>query len=380
MIWPMFALTAITPWHWAGFIVCVIVFLGLDLGVFHRRAHVVKFTEALAWTALWVALSFLFAGALVPLRGKQEAIEFVTGYIIELSLSMDNVFVIALIFAYFRVPSRFQHRVLFWGILGALVMRGVMIALGAALIERYTWMLYVFGAFLLFTGVRMLFADDESVHPEKNPVLRLARKCFHVADDFDGHKFTTLVQGRLALTPLALVLVVVETTDLIFAVDSIPAIFAVTTKPFIVFTSNVFAILGLRSLYFALAGAIDYFRYLKVGLAIVLAFIGAKMLVDPHGEEEKWFQVDIATSVSLLTVGAIILTSIAFSITAAHREKKAGRDKGAASRKNTKGDATGSGEKSTGQKSPAPPETKATRDETDPSEQNGPLDKPGPPG
>src|SRR6266566_1661610 len=288
MIWPMFALTAITPWHWAGFILCVIIFLGLDLGVFHRRAHVVKYTEALAWTALWAALSFLFAGALVPLRGKQEAIEFVTGYIIELSLSMDNVFVIALIFAYFRVPSRFQHRVLFWGILGALVMRGVMIALGAALIQRYTWMLYVFGAFLLFTGVKMLFADDESVHPEKNLVLRLARKCFHVADDFDGHKFTTLVQGRLALTPLALVLVVVE---------------------------------------------IDYFRYLKVGLAIVLAFIGAKMLVDPHGDEEKWFQVDIATSVSLLTVGAIILTSIAFSITAAHREKKAGRDKAEANRK-----------------------------------------------
>ncbi len=254
-------------------------------------------------------------------------------------------------------------------------MRGVMIALGAALIQRYDWMLYVFGAFLLFTGVKMLFADDESVHPEKNLVLRLARKCFHVADDFDGHKFTTLVQGRLAL-----VLVVVETTDLIFAVDSIPAIFAVTTKPFIVFTSNVFAILGLRSLYFALAGAIDYFRYLKVGLAIVLAFIGAKMLVDPHGDEEKWFQVDIATSVSLLTVGAIILTSIAFSITAAHREKKAGRAQAEAGRKDTKAGATGSGAKNTGLESPDRAETKAPLDESGRPEKKGPLDKPDPPG
>jgi tellurite resistance protein TerC len=286
--------------------------------------------------------------------GQQEAVEFLTGYIIELSLSMDNVFVMALIFAYFRVPSQYQHRVLFWGILGALVMRGVMIVLGAALIQRYNWMLYVFGAFLLFTGLKMLFADDESVHPEKNPVLRLARRFFPVSSDFDGHKFTTVMKGRMALTPLALVLVVVETTDLIFAVDSIPAIFAVTTKPFIVFTSNVFAILGLRSLYFALAGMIEYFRYLKVALSIVLAFIGVKMLLDPHEHEPKWFQVEIPTSVSLLTVGAIILTSIAFSVTAARREKKAGQGK--------------PGHRKEEDEPPPPPEEKNIGDKTPPKD------------
>src|SRR6266542_1425715 len=243
----MFALIAITPWHWVGFILCVMVFLALDLGVFHRRAHVVKFQEALAWTALWVALSFLFAGALVPLRGKQEAIEFVTGYIIELSLSMDNVFVIALIFAYFRVPSEYQHRVLYWGILGALVMRGAMIGVGVALISRFDWILYLFGAFLLYSGVKMMFVTTE-VDPEKDRVVRLARKLYPVAPALDGHKFLTIWQGKRALTPLALVLLMVETTDLLFAVDSVPAVFAVTRKPFIVFTSNVFAILGLRSL------------------------------------------------------------------------------------------------------------------------------------
>ena len=316
---------AITSWHWAGFILCVVFFLALDLGVFHRKSHVVKFKEALGWSLVWVTLSMLFAGALVPLRGRQESVEFLTGYIIELSLSMDNVFVIALIFAYFRVPSQHQHRVLFWGILGALLMRGAMIAAGSALIQRFQWTLYLFGAFLVFTGIKMLFVTDEGVHPEKNPVIRLARKFFPITADFDGQKFTGRMAGKFALTPLALVLLTVETTDLIFALDSIPAIFAVTTKPFIVFTSNVFAILGLRSLYFVLAGAIDYFRYLKVGLSLVLAFIGAKMLIDPHGHTEKWFQVEIPTSVSLLVVAAIIATSIALSITAAKREKELSR-------------------------------------------------------
>jgi len=320
---PMLAWIEITPWHWAGFVLCVIFFLALDLGVFHRRAHVVKFKEALTWTAVWVTLSLLFAAALVPLRGRQEAVEFVTGYLIELSLSMDNVFVIALIFTYFRVPSQYQHRVLFWGILGALVMRGVMIAAGAALIERFTWMLYVFGAFLIFTGIKMMFVGNEEVHPEKNPVVRLARKLFPVSDEIHNQKFTTRLNGRLALTPLALVLLMVETTDLIFALDSIPAIFGVTTKRFIVFTSNVFAILGLRSLYFVLAGMIDYFRYLKIGLSVVLVFIGVKMLLDPHGQPPKWLQVEIPTGVSLLVVGVIILTSILLSVTAAQREKRA---------------------------------------------------------
>ncbi len=318
----MLALIDITPWHWGGFIACVVFFLALDLGVFHREAHVVKFREALTWSAIWFALSMAFAGALVPTRGKTEAIEFVTGYIIELSLSMDNVFVIAIIFSFFRVPTQYQHRVLFWGILGALVMRGVMIIAGAALVERFKWLLYFFGAFLLFTGIKMLFVTDEGVHPEKNIVLRLARKFFPVARDFHGQKFSIRENGRLVLTPLALVLMVVETTDLIFAVDSIPAIFGVTTNRFIIFTSNVFAILGLRSLYFVLAGAIGYFRYLKGGLSFVLVFIGVKMLLDPHGGTAKWFQVDIASSVSLLVVGAIIATSIALSVAAGRREKR----------------------------------------------------------
>jgi len=318
----MLSLVHITVWHWAGFILCILFFLALDLGVFHRRAHVVKFKEALGWTSVWFTLSMLFAGALVSLRGKPEAIQFVTGYLIELSLSMDNVFVIALIFAYFRVPSQYQHRVLFWGILGALVMRGMMIAAGAALIRRFDWMLYLFGLFLVFTGIKMMFFGDEGVDPAKNPVLRMARRFFPISNDFEGQRFFTHATVPRALTPLALVLLMVETTDLIFAVDSIPAIFAITTDPFIIFTSNVFAILGLRSLYFVLAGMIDYFRYLKVGLSVVLVFIGTKMLLDPHGHEPKWVQAEIPTSVSLLVVGVIILTSVLLSVTAARREKR----------------------------------------------------------
>ncbi len=324
----MLGFIAITPWHWAGFLVCVFFFLALDLGVFHRHSHVVKFKEALGWSILWVTLSFVFGLLIGPafISGweKQDSIEFITGYIIELSLSMDNVFVIALIFTYFRVAPQYQHRVLFWGILGALLMRGAMILAGAALIQKFQWTLYLFGAFLVFTGVKMLFTDDEGVEPEKNPVIRLARKIFPVSDELHGEKFVVRVKGRTMLTTLALVLIMVETTDLVFALDSIPAIFAVTTKPFIVFTSNVFAILGLRSLYFVLAGAIQYFRYLKIGLSVVLVFIGIKMLVDPHHHvPEKWFQMEISTPVSLLVVAAIIATSILLSITATRREQKA---------------------------------------------------------
>ena len=317
----MLALIEITPWHWAGFIVCVLVFLALDLGVFHRHAHTVKFKEALSWSALWVTLAFAFAFVLSLLRGREESVEFVTGYIIELSLSMDNVFVIALIFTYFRVPPQFQHRVLFWGILGALIMRGVLIGAGAELVQHFQWTLYLFGGFLIITGIKMLFTKDEGVHPEKNPVVRLAKKLFPVTAEMHGQKFSLRIEGRRVLTPLALVLVVVETTDLVFALDSIPAIFAVTTKPFIVFTSNVFAILGLRSMYFVLAGAIGYFRYLKFGLSLVLVFIGVKMLLAPHGESHPWFQVEIPTGVSLLVVGGIILASITLSFAAAQREK-----------------------------------------------------------
>ena len=317
----MLALVEITSWHWVGFIASVLIFLALDLGLFHRQARVVKFREALFWTAVWFSLAMLFALALKPLRGDKEALEFVTGYLIELSLSMDNVFVIALIFAYFQVPDRYQHRVLFWGIAGALIMRGLMIAAGVALISWLQWILYLLGAFVLFTGIKMLFVETK-IHPEHNRVIKWVRKLYPVAPHLDGQKFVTHWQGRKALTPLALVLVMVETTDLIFAVDSIPAIFAVTTKPFIVFTSNVFAILGLRSLFFVLAGALDYFRYLKAGLSLVLVFIGVKMLLDPHDGPPRWFQVEIPISVSLLVVGGIILISIVLSITAGRRNQR----------------------------------------------------------
>jgi tellurite resistance protein TerC len=318
----MLALIHITAWHWTAFILCVVVFLALDLGVFHRKAHSVKFREALLWTAVWFCLAMLFAVWLRSALGQKEGLQFVTGYLIELSLSMDNVFVIALIFTYFRIPSQYQHRVLFWGILGALIMRGFMIGIGVALITWLNWILYVFGALLIFSGIKMMFVETE-VDPGKSWSIRLVRKFYPVAPQLDGQHFVTQWDGRKALTPLALVLLMVETTDLIFAVDSIPAVFAVTKNPFIVFTSNVFAILGLRSLYFVLAGAIKYFRYLKFGLSVVLIFIGVKMLIDPGDDPPKWFfQVDIPTSTSLIVVASIILISMIASVVSAQREKK----------------------------------------------------------
>jgi tellurite resistance protein TerC len=323
----MIALIQITPWHWAGFIACILVFLALDLGVFHRGPHVVKFKEALAWSALWFALAMLFAGALIYGRGREEASQFTAGYLIELSLSLDNILVIALIFSAFHVPRQFQHRVLFWGILGALMMRGAMIAAGVALIRRFDWVLYVFGVFLVFTGIKMLFSGEQTVEPEKNPVLRLVRKFFPVTHHFEGNKFFTRLDGRFALTPLALVLVLVETTDLIFAVDSVPAVFSITKNAFIVFTSNIFAILGLRSMFFLLAGALGYFRYLKFGLSVVLVFVGAKMLLDPHDKAPQWFQVEIPTNVSLMTIGAVVLIAIVLSTMVAEREKRTAQSK-----------------------------------------------------
>jgi tellurite resistance protein TerC len=315
-------MTEITPWHWAGFILFVLVCIAVDMGAFNRRARAVTFREALVWSAIWFTLAMLFAGLLVHLRGREEAVEFVTGYLIELSLSLDNILVIALIFTAFQVPSEFQRRVLVWGILGALVMRGAMIGVGAALVQNFNWVLYVFGVFLVITGAKMFFSKQESVEPEKNSVIRFARKLFPISPKMDGQKFLTRLNGRAMLTPLALVLLMVETTDLIFAVDSVPAVFAVTQKAFIVFTSNVFAILGLRSLYFLLAGAIGMFRFLKAGLSIVLVFVGAKMLLDPHDHAPQWFQIKIPTATSLLVVAAILAIAIALSITAARREKK----------------------------------------------------------
>jgi tellurite resistance protein TerC len=317
----MTAFIAITPWHWAGFIFCVLIFLALDLGLFHRRARIVTFKEAAVWSALWFALAMVFAGAMAYWRGREEAIQFTTGYVIELSLSLDNILVIALIFAWFRLPAEFQHRLLFLGILGSLVLRGAMIAAGAALICQFDWVLYIFGAFLVCAGIKTFFSKKQ-MQPEKNPALRIARNLFPVAQNFDGAKFFTKLGGKFALTPLALALLLVETTDLIFAVDSVPAVFSVTRSAFIVFTSNVFAIIGLRSMYFLLAGALGFFRHLKIGLSIVLAFIGAKMLLDPHNRPPQWFQIEIPTTVSLLVVAAILLISIALSVIAAQREKK----------------------------------------------------------
>ena len=310
----MLALIQITPWHWAGFVVVILIFLALDLGVFHRSAHVVKFKEAILWSIIWFLVAMVFFRGLMKWRGELEALEFVTGYIIELSLSMDNVFVIALIFGYFGVPLNQQHRVLFWGILGALIMRGAMIGVGAALIQHFHWILYVMGAFLVYTGLKMAFSGEPEVRPEKNLIIRVARKFFPVSSEFAGQKFLVQTPIGKALTPLALVLLMVETTDLIFALDSIPAIFAVTEKTFIVFTSNVFAILGLRSLYFVLAGAISYFRFLKFGLSIVLAFIGVKMLI------AKQFKIPIG--ISLAVVVGIIILSILISVVTGWREKK----------------------------------------------------------
>jgi len=318
-------MTEITPWHWIGFILCILAFLALDLGLFHRQPRAVGFKEALAWSAVWVALALLFALALGHWRGREEAVEFATGYVIEFSLSLDNIFVIALLFAYFRVPEEARHRLLFWGLLGAFAMRGAMIALGVTLIQSFNWILYALGAFLMFTGGRMLFVGKSKAQPEQNFAIRLVRRFFPTAVGANdpNHSLSPGGVDRFVRVPLLLVLASVEITDLVFAVDSIPAVFAVTTKPFIVFTSNVFAILGLRSLYFVLVGAINYFRHLKTGLSIVLVFVGAKMLLHPHGPEAKWFQVEIPTGVSLLVVAGIFLISIVLSVATARRGKGA---------------------------------------------------------
>ena len=319
------AALTISPMSWVWFVSAVLVFLALDLGVFHRKAHAVGFREALMWTTIWFSMAMVFAFWLAPMMvgdqwGSDQSKLFVTGYVVELSLSMDNVFVIALIFAYFRVPLEHQHRVLFWGILGALVMRAAMILGGAGLIQQFHWILYLFGAFLLFSGIKMLFVGDEEVEPEKNIVIRLARRIYPVATEFDSHHFFTQLNGRRALTPLALCLIMVETTDLIFAVDSIPAIFGITTEPFIVFTSNVFAILGLRSLYFVLVGLLRHFCYLKYGLALVLVFIGFKMLIVLWGSRPEWLKFEDNHDSVLIIVAAILGLSIVASLFASKKE------------------------------------------------------------
>lgn len=317
----MMASLAITPWHWFGFIAGVLLIITLDLGLFRPGPRTVGLREALARSGLWFALAMLLGAALAHWRGREEATEFVTGYLIELSLSLDNVLVIVLIFNLLRVPSEYQRRVLTWGILGALVMRGVMIFAGAELVRNFDWMLYVFGAFLVFAGVRMCLPRKDGMDPEKNLAVRLARKCFPVTPGFAGPDFFSRLNGRLALTPLALALILIETTDLIFALDSVPAVFSVTRQGFIVFTSNVCAILSLRSLYFLIAGALDMFRFLQGGLAMVLVFVGAKMLLDPHDRPPLWFQHEISTAHSLMIIAAILLAAMALSVIAGRPEK-----------------------------------------------------------
>lgn len=267
-------------WAWALFVVFVLVMLAVDLGVFQRKAHVVKPREALLWTITWVTLSLLLGGLFHFWLGPEKALLYITGYVLEWSLSVDNIFVFVLVFAYFRVPLKYQQRVLLWGILGALILRGVMIVVGAALIDRFAWILYLFGLFLLFTGVRMLFSrGDGEQDLNKNPAIRLVRRVFPISTEFDGQRFFTVQNGVRMATPLLLALVVIEFTDLLFAVDSIPAIFAITTDPFIVFTASIMAVLGLRSMYFLLAHVVHRFVFLQQGLALILVYIGVKMLL-----------------------------------------------------------------------------------------------------
>lgn len=314
---------------WAGFVALLLILLALDLGVFNRRPHVIGTAEALGWTALWVAVAMAFnvvvyfgydlhwlgLGESVghPLGGSQAALQFFTGYVIEKSLSLDNIFIIALLFAYFQVPPQFQHRVLFWGILGALVLRGAMILAGAALVERFEWIIYVFGGLLLLTAIRMLFTKTEGYDVERNPMVRLARRWFPITSEYEGPHFVVRRNGRRMLTPLCLVIIAVESSDVLFAIDSIPAIFAVTRDPFIVFSSNALAILGLRSLYFALAGAMRQFRHLKISLVVILAFVGIKMLLS--------HVVSIPIVASLAIILGTLIVGIATSIVLRKEER-----------------------------------------------------------
>lgn len=291
-------------WFWVGFIAFVLAMLALDLGVFHRRPHVVGPKEAGVWTGVWVALALAFAAGLFVLFSRRVALTFLAGYVIEEALSADNVFVMVLIFEYFRVPKSSQHRVLFYGILGALVMRGAFILAGSALISSFHWVLYIFGAMLIVTGVRMAVRRDDEFRGDDNQIVRFVRRVLPMSDRFHDAHFFVVETGRRLATPLLLVLILVEVTDLIFAIDSIPAIFGVTTDPFIVYTSNIFAVMGLRSLYFLLAAVVDRFHLLKYGLALILTFVGFKMLA------ERWVEIDVALSL------AIILSILGVSIVA----------------------------------------------------------------
>ncbi len=292
---------------WLGFHLFIFLMLALDLGIFNRKEHKVPVSEALTWTAVWISLALLF-NVFVNFRfGKVQALEFLTGYLIEYSLSVDNIFVFILIFSYFAVPDKYQHRILFWGILGALIMRGIFIFAGVALINRFHWIVIIFGAFLVFTGFRMLFQKDVQYEPEKNPLVKFFRKLLPMTDELHGNRLFIRQNRRTLATPLFLVLVIIESSDLIFAVDSIPAVLAISQHTFIVYTSNIFAILGLRSLYFAISGIMGYFRFLKVGLAFVLTFVGLKMLASFIG-------IEIPIYLSLAVIILLLLISILASV------------------------------------------------------------------
>lgn len=291
---------------WTGFIVFVFIMLALDMGVFHRKSHEVKIREALIWSAVWISLALIFNYGIFIFMGREKAIEFLTGYVIEKSLSIDNLFVFIMVFTYFNVDTKYQHKILFWGILGALVMRAIFIFAGVALISMFHWIIYVFGGFLIFTGIKMLFHKDEKLNPNKNPLVIIFKKFFPVTEVMHGSKFFVKTNARTVATPLFVVLLVIEFTDLIFAVDSIPAILAISNDTFIIFTSNVFAILGLRALYFALAGITKYFYYLKYGLSAILVFVGIKMIM------AEFYKIPVVYS--LLTILGILIISILFSV------------------------------------------------------------------
>ena len=294
-----------TPLLWTAFTLLVLTLLAVDLGVFHRREHTVTTREALLWTVVWIALALAFNACIYAWFGAERGLEFFTGYLIEKALSVDNIFVFLVIFSYFQVPTAYQHRVLFWGILGALLMRAIFILLGAALLQHFHWIIYLFGAFLIVTGIKMLRRTSD-VHPERNPVFRLFHRLVPSVNTYHGPRFTVIHAGKRVATPLFLVLLCVETTDIVFAVDSIPAIFAITRDPFIVYTSNIFAILGLRALYFVLAGVMGRFHLLHIGLALVLVFVGAKMLLTGV------YKVPVAASLTI--VASLLAGSVALSL------------------------------------------------------------------
>jgi tellurite resistance protein TerC len=296
----------IDQWGWTVFGLCVAVMLLLDLGLFHRKAREISFKEALSWSLVWVLLAVAFGGLVWMWHGWPAASDFFTAYLIEESLSIDNLFVFLLIFHYFQVPREYEHRVLFWGILGALVMRAAFIVAGVALLQTFHWIVYVFGLLLIYTGIRLALEKGKKIQPERNPVLRLFRRLVPVTNEYDSGRFIVRRDGRCWATPLLVVLIVIETTDLVFAVDSIPAVLAITRDPFIVYTSNVFAVMGLRSLYFALAGMMRLFHYLHYGLALILVFVGLKMLLS------DWY--DVPSEITLATVAGILTVSVVLSL------------------------------------------------------------------